>query len=53
MKLLSVCMQVMQEWMVRSNKNLTNYQHRVVMNSIAVCSSPLFCKISFTEVGQG
>lgn len=38
------------KWMKLENKKLTNYQWRVLLNATAVCSSPLFCKIAFTEI---
>jgi Na+-driven multidrug efflux pump len=50
MNVMLFWLQVMQDWLNSANKTLTNFQHRVLMNAIAVCSSPLFCKISFTEV---
>ena len=40
------------KWMKMTNKKLTNYQWRVVLNASSKCSSPLFCSIAFTEFSR-
>lgn len=42
--------QAFNKWLAIAGKKVTNYQYRVMMNAVGVCSIPLFCRISFTDV---
>lgn len=41
--------QVMRKWLIAANRDVTNYQWRVVCNALAECSLPIFVKLVFAE----
>ena len=41
---------VMRRWLVAANRDVNNYQWRVVCNALAECSLPIFVKLVFAEI---
>ncbi|KAL7638639.1 UNVERIFIED_CONTAM: hypothetical protein RMT77_011211 [Armadillidium vulgare] len=45
-----LAMEIMRKWMETAQRDLNNYQWRVVNNAISHCSLPIFVKLVFAEV---
>lgn len=41
---------VMRQWLEAANRDVSNYQWRVVCNALAQCSLPIFVKLVFAEI---
>jgi hypothetical protein len=46
----SLATKVIRQWLIAGNRDVNNYQWRVVCNALAECSLPIFVKLVFAEI---